>query len=115
MAFFCLGYPHVMPGLRGAALRSMIEAVAAHCPVALDVNEAFDDTSLPLGDAQDAFAAVTLLHGNLDEAAACLNRKHRMLEAAAEKTGQPAFSISLEVGQPACFSHAYSSMCGKLL
>ena len=47
--------------------------------MALDVNEATDDESVPLG-AGDAYADIGVLHGNLDEAAACVGRKRELLE-----------------------------------
>jgi sugar/nucleoside kinase (ribokinase family)/predicted kinase len=76
-----LGYPHVMPALRGAPLaRFAAKCVAAGTCLCLDVNEACDDYKLPLGDASDAYADVGVLHGNLDEAAACVGRKKEFLE-----------------------------------
>ena len=76
-----LGYPHVMPALRGAPLAQF----AATCVergtcLCLDVNEASDDYTLPLGDASDAYENIGVLHGNLDEAAACVGRKKEFLE-----------------------------------
>ena len=78
-----IGYPHVMgPALRGAPLRALVtEANARGCCVCLDVNEASDDAALPLGDARDAYGAVGLFHGNLDEAAACAGLKAALLAA----------------------------------
>ena len=78
-----IGYPHVMgPALRGARLRALVtEANARGCCVCLDVNEASDDAALPLGDALDAYGAVGLFHGNLDEAAACAGLKAALLAA----------------------------------
>ena len=72
--------PKLMPAVRGAPLRSF----AARCVetgkcLALDVNEATDDESVPLG-AGDAYADIGVLHGNLDEAAACVGRKRELLE-----------------------------------
>ena len=49
--FFALGYPHLLPMLRGAPLRAFLATVATDVAVALDVNEAFDDPELPLGSA----------------------------------------------------------------
>jgi len=78
-----VGYPHVMPSLRGAPLRAFCRAAsAAGCCVALDVNEAFDAADAPLGAAPDAYADVGVFHGNLDEAAACAGAKTRLLAAA---------------------------------
>jgi sugar/nucleoside kinase (ribokinase family) len=80
--FFVLGYPHIMPKLQGSSLRAFLVAVARHCAVALDVNEAYDHPQLPLGprgrgtaEGKEVFAPVAVLHCNLEEAAACLNRK----------------------------------------
>ena len=74
-----LGYPHVMPAVRGAPLRSFAaRCVAEGTCLALDVNEATDDASTPLGTG-DAYANVGVLHGNLDEAAACVGRKRELL------------------------------------
>jgi hypothetical protein len=63
--FFAFGYPHLMPALCGAPLRALLEAVARHTAVALDVNEAVDDSSLPLGplcNDQLPFESVAILH-----------------------------------------------------
>lgn len=80
--FFIFGYPHLMPQLQGSRLRAFLMSVAEHCAVALDVNEAYDHPELPLGaqsprSAQEyqPFAPVAVLHCNVEEAAACLNRK----------------------------------------
>jgi sugar/nucleoside kinase (ribokinase family) len=76
-----LGYPHVMPALRGAPLAQFASGcVAAGTCLCLDVNEACDDYKMPLGDAPDAYCDVGVLHGNLDEAAACVGRKKEFLE-----------------------------------
>lgn len=77
--FFVLGYPHIMPKFQGSSLRAFLMAVAERCAVALDVNEAFDHPQLPLGRPagtdEKPFAPIAVLHCNLEEAAACLNRK----------------------------------------
>ena len=51
-----LGYPHVMPALRGAPLAQFASrCVAAGTCLCLDVNEAANDYTMPLGDASDAY------------------------------------------------------------
>ena len=75
-----LGYPHVMPALRGAPLAQFASrCVEAGTCLCLDVNEASDDYKMPLGDAS-AYENIGVLHGNLDEAAACVGRKKEFLE-----------------------------------
>ena len=65
--------------------------------MALDVNEAFDDPSLPLGPiGERPFASVSVLHCNLEEAAACLNRKEALMEKAAAVAGVPPSQVNLE-------------------
>lgn len=80
--FFVFGYPHIMPKLQGSSLRAFLAEVAEHCAVALDVNEAYDHSRLPLGSREPGvsheeqpFAPIAVLHCNLEEAAACVNRK----------------------------------------
>ena len=86
-----------MPKLRGPPLREFLERVATQVAVALDVNEAFDDPSLPLGPiGERPFASVSVLHCNLEEAAACLNRKEALMEKAAAVAGVPASQVTLE-------------------
>ena len=99
--FFLLGYPHIMPLLQGSSLREFLCRVAEHVPVALDVNEAFDDPALPLGGANvqnlgKPFAPVAVLHCNLEEAAACLNRKAELMAKAAQAAGVLASEVNLE-------------------
>jgi sugar/nucleoside kinase (ribokinase family) len=104
--FFVLGYPHIMPKLQGSSLRAFLTTVAQHTAVALDVNEAFDDPGLPLGRQQGQssseegafkpFAPVAVLHCNLEEAAACLNRKAVLMAKAAAASGVPAAEVNLE-------------------
>ena len=93
--FFALGYPHIMPLMQGSPLRKFLAQVAEHVPVALDVNEAFEDETLPLGPEPTPWP-VAVFHCNLEEAAACLGRKQSLMEKAAVAAGVSASQVSLE-------------------
>ena len=94
----------MMPALQGTHLRDWLLGISEHIAVALDVNEAFDDASgaLPLGaapyavEADGPFEPVAVLHCNLEEAAACLNRKGQLLSKAAAAAGVGASTTNLE-------------------
>ena len=79
-----------MPGLQGAALGALLAKVAPHAAVALDLNEATDDAALPLGTGDKAYSDVAVLHANVEEAAAAVGRKGKLLAAAAARaTARP--------------------------
>ena len=88
-----------MPALRGAPLAQFASrCVEAGTCLCLDVNEAADDYRLPLGDASDAYCDIGVLHGNLDEAAACVGRKQEFLERYNISDGLENVRPSPEVG-----------------